>query len=79
MRFDQDEIDEDDDEVVFDVLVDEAFASRTLCEPDAFSEGSVIRILVFGEAVLDGVATFYTDWHLGESVYWRGDIVVHDV
>ena len=63
MRLDQDKIDEEDDEVMLDILVREAFAPWTLGQPHAFSECLVIGFAVGCVKCADGVSAFDTDRH----------------
>jgi hypothetical protein len=44
--FDEDEVDEDHDEVVFDVFVGEALAARTLRQSHTFTLGAIISTTV---------------------------------
>ena len=46
LRLDQDQIDEEDDEIMLDVLVCEAFAARALGQPHTFAERLVIGLAV---------------------------------
>ena len=63
LRLDEDEIDEQHDVVVLDVFVRKSFASRTLSQPDAFAEGTIIGRSVRGIELIDGIATFDADGH----------------
>jgi hypothetical protein len=62
------QIDKQHHKIVLYIFICEPFAARALREAHAFSEGPVIRFAVRGVEGLDGVATFYTDGHLGVSV-----------
>lgn len=48
LGFRQDQVNEQDDKVVFDIFVRESFAPGTLCEPDALSQRAVIGLGVGG-------------------------------
>ena len=45
------------------VFIAEASAVLADCEADSMAAGSVICTGVFGVEGLDGIATFYADWH----------------
>ena len=58
LRLDQDQIDEEDDKVMLDVLVREAFTTRTLGQTHAFAECLVIGFAVGRIKRADGVPAF---------------------
>jgi hypothetical protein len=45
------------------VFIAEASAVLADCEADPMAAGSVIGARVFGVKGLDGITTFYADWH----------------
>ena len=63
LGLDQDEINEEDDKVMFDVFVCKAFAARTLREAHTFSQGAVVRFAVCCVKLIDWISTFYAEWH----------------
>jgi hypothetical protein len=58
LRLDQDQIDEEDDKIMLDILVGEAFAAWTLGQPYAFAESLVIGFAVGGVKCADRIPTF---------------------
>jgi hypothetical protein len=48
---------------MFHVFIAEATAVLAYCEPHSVASGAIIGARVFGIEGLDGVATFYADWH----------------
>ena len=58
MRLDQDQIDEEDDKIMLDILVGEAFAAWTLGQPNTFSECFVIGFAVCCVECADRIAAF---------------------
>jgi hypothetical protein len=46
LRFDQDQINEKDDEVMLDIFVGKPFALRALCQTHAFTDASIIGLAV---------------------------------
>jgi hypothetical protein len=48
LRLDQDQVDEEDDKVMFDVFVGEAVALRTLGQAHALAQGAVVGLAVLG-------------------------------
>jgi hypothetical protein len=54
------------------IFIAKAPAVLADCEPHSMAAGSIICAGVFGVKSLDGIATFYADWHriyeLGSSM-----------
>jgi hypothetical protein len=75
LRLDQHQIDKEYHKVMFYVFIAEASAVLADGEADSMTAGSVICAGVFGVKGLDGIATFYADWHriydLGSSAPGR--------
>jgi len=63
LRLDQDEIDKEDDKVMLDIFVREAFTARTLGQTHAFAECFVIGFAVCCVERADGIPTFDTNRH----------------
>jgi hypothetical protein len=63
LRLDQDQVDEQDDKVMFDVFVGEAATLRTLGQTHAFAQGSVVGLAVLGVEGIDGMSAFDADGH----------------
>lgn len=61
--FDQDQVDEDHDKVIFDVFVGEALAARALRQSHAFALGSVIGTTIRAIQVRDRIGAFDADGH----------------
>lgn len=66
---DQHQINEEDDIVMLDVFVGEAFAARALGQADALAEGVIVGLAVGGVEVGDGIGAFDADGHGVRS--WR--------
>ena len=63
LRFDQNKIDEQDDEIMFDIFVRESLAARTLRKTDSFTQRSIVGFAVSRVQIRELIAAFYTDWH----------------
>lgn len=67
LRLDQDKIDEHDNEVMFNIFVGEALASRALSKAHTFPEGTVICLAVGRIKMRDRRCASDANWHA-----WRG-------
>jgi hypothetical protein len=67
----EDQVNEQHDEIMFDVFVREAFAVGALCEAYAFAEGAVVGFGICGVQHGNGVAAGDAYWHF-RGVTWRG-------
>jgi hypothetical protein len=63
LRLDQHQINKQYNVVMLYVFIAEASAVLADGEADSMAAGSVICTGVFGVEGLDGIATFYADWH----------------
>jgi hypothetical protein len=63
LRLDQHQIDKEYHKVMFYVFIAEASAVLADGKADSMAAGSIICARVFGVKGLDGIATFYADWH----------------
>jgi len=60
---DQDQINEQHHEVMFDVFIGEPLAARTLSQSNSFAERSIIRFAVGCVKSIDRETAFDADWH----------------
>lgn len=63
MWFNQNQINEENHKVMFDILVAEPAAVFADRKAHAMAAGLVIGSRIFGIEGLDWISTFYTDWH----------------
>ena len=63
LRFDQDQINEEDDEIMLDIFVGESFAARTLGQTHSLSKRAVVSLAISCVKLMDWVATFNANWH----------------
>lgn len=63
LRLDQNQVDEYDYKVMFDVFVAEVSAVLAYCQAYAVAARVLIGALIFGIECFDGEAAFYADWH----------------
>lgn len=63
LRFDQDEINEENDKVVLDIFVGESLAARALCQSDSLSQGSIVSFAVGRVEMLN--------WSTAADAYWH--------
>lgn len=71
LRFYQHQINKQYHEVMLYVFIAESSAILAHCETHSMARGAVIGARVFGVEGLDGVATFYADWHCKDlGVIW---------
>lgn len=69
LRLDQDQINEQHHEIVFDIFVGEAFAARTLRQTHALSKSLVIGFAVRRIQRRHRISTFNTYRHIGMSFF----------
>jgi hypothetical protein len=63
LRLDQDKINKEDDEIMFNIFVREAFAIRALCKSDTLTKGWGVGFAVCRVEIGDWGGTCYADWH----------------
>lgn len=63
LRFDEDEVDEEHNEVMLDVLVSKFLAVLTLCESHALAECTIVSSAVGGVKDRHWVRARDADWH----------------
>ena len=75
LRFDENEVNKEDNKVMFYIFVCKTFAVRTLCQSDTFSQRSVVSFAICRVEVFDGSAAGDTYRHVSWvaifSKLWR--------
>lgn len=68
LGLDENQVDEDDDKVVFDILVAELAAVAAYCQSDVVAAGLVTGARVLGPECLDGVLALDADGHFDSKI-----------
>lgn len=72
LRFDQDQVDEDNHKIMLDIFVAELPAVLAYCQAHAVAAGIFVGALIFGVECFDWKSALYTDWHLIEQMIFGG-------
>ena len=63
LRFYQDKVNKEHDEVIFDIFVGEVLAAGTLRQTHAFAQGAIVGTAISAVQMRDGIRAFDADGH----------------
>lgn len=63
LRFYQDKVNKEHDEVIFDIFVGEVLAARALRQTHAFSQRAIVGAAISAVQMRDGIGAFDADGH----------------